>query len=97
MIHHKSFMAMTLLSLVLVPVEVGTQQQSAIGNLIPEKLDRIKRIVRRNLNPISSWGLGDTLKWEMAGARGEQSEDCLLYGICSGNGDDDTRGNNDNA
>lgn len=44
--------------------------------------------VRQDINSIGSWNPANSPPWEIA-ARGEVTEDCLLYGICADDDDDD--------
>lgn len=83
---------MMVVPLVMFGMTAKTQALSMIGSFSDgENLPITNFSPRRNINPISSGDLGDLQQWEIA-ARGEVTEDCLLYGICS---NDDDQGEND--
>jgi hypothetical protein len=91
------FLTMILFPCLWLGVSAKTQASNMINSLRQsENLPSPNFSVRQNISSIGSWNLGTSPPWEIA-ARGEVTEDCLLYGICSDDDDDDDKGEDDNS
>jgi len=94
MIDRKIFMAMILVPLLIFGIYPRTQV-SVIGDVTGAILPKRNLSFGLNINSVSSWERRDPTSWSVA-ARGEVTEDCLLYGICA-DGDDDDSETEDNS
>ena len=95
MIYRRIFLGMMVVPLLIFGVNAGVRGASTMGSFTAKNLPRTNFSLGRYINPISSWDRGDPQEWKIA-ARGELTEDCLLYGICADGEDDNDQGENDN-
>ena len=75
--------AVILIPLVMGTVSLGTKSVLAIGDLNRQKVPITYPINGVNREIILSINRYNSQPWQIISARGEVTEDCLLYGICS--------------
>lgn len=79
--------AVILIPLVMGTVSVGTKSVLAIGDLNRQKVP-INYLINGSINGVNreiipSSNRDNPQPWPLISARGEVTEDCLLYGICA--------------